>query len=611
MLSSITIVGAGGQTGQLFIKEISSKIKDIHIEAVVRQNQKDKLVHRFSNSVSVVADLQASLKRKPELIILATPNPTAEVLEIIAEEAKKPVTILLPQNGINVVPTAEKIFSERNVSHIFLVRANLFTTVSLNKEGKAIYNADKLRIALAPVTDSPTNANILCVRELFEKAGFQVAVFDNYRSMELTKLIVNGLGSTAAITGFTPGETFRDERLFELEIKALKDRLTIMRAEGINFAKIPWKNISLLPLLGAMPIAVLKWGKGIIAKFIAKGRENVVPAAARKIMEGRPTELAYYHKPFLELGKLHGLTSPVDEAILEVITEHEKKVLNLGSITKEQRRDILFKAYETSFQKPYVCRDPFKTSIVEWLQQFFSRELKVSGIENLEIVRQNLKKHKSVVLLVNHLSHADHPTLSTAMRKNGFADLAERLTFVAGMRLKDEFIAKIFNNAYARILVSTPTSAPQTEEESRESQRINLKGFFEASRLLNEGNLLVIYPEGTRSREGKLLKAIPAVARYLENPNIGIILPVGIQGTGDLLPVGKKRLRFKKTKISFGKPILPNNLINSVLEDLPEDKKNDYKRDKKIRDEVNEKMMDFVMKKIGQLLPEEQRGVYR
>jgi 1-acyl-sn-glycerol-3-phosphate acyltransferase len=394
-------------------------------------------------------------------------------------------------------------------------------------------------------------------------------------------------------------------------MRALKDRMTIMRSEGIEFAKIPWKNIGLLPALSMIPKPILKRGQGVIAEFIARGRENTPPGAARKIMEGRATELAYYHKPFLELGKLHGLTSPVDEAILEVITEHERGILNLTSLTKEQRRDILLKAYEISFQKPYVSRDPLKTFIVEWLAQFFSRELKVSGIENLEIVRENLKKHKSVVLLVNHLSHADHPTLSTAMRQNGFPDLAERLTFVAGMRLKDEFIAKIFNNAYARILVSTPTSTPQTEEENREAQRINLKGFFEASRLLNEGNLLVIYPEGTRSREGKLLKAIPTVSRYLENPNVGIILPVGIQGTGDLLPAGRKILRFKKTKISFGKPILPASVFKNVLDELPEDKRNNYKRDKKIRDEINEKIMDFVMRKISLLLPEEQRGAYK
>jgi 1-acyl-sn-glycerol-3-phosphate acyltransferase len=159
--------------------------------------------------------------------------------------------------------------------------------------------------------------------------------------------------------------------------------------------------------------------------------------------------------------------------------------------------------------------------------------------------------------------------------------------------------------------VSTPTTAPQTEKENRESQIINLKGFFEASRLMNKGSLLVIYPEGTRSRDGKLLKAIPAVARYLENPNVGAILPVGIQGTGDLLPVGKKIIRFKKTKISFGKPIFPAHLINDILGELPADKRNNYKRDKKIRDEINEKIMGFVMIKISQLLPEEQRGVYR
>jgi ketopantoate reductase len=359
MLSSISIIGAAGQTGQLFVKEIAGKIKNIRIDAVVRSSQKSELIKRFPDSVNVVSDLRVSLKNKPEVIILATPNPTTEVLEIIAEEVKKPTTIVLPQNGVSVVPEAQRIFKKKNLSYIYLVRASLFTTVSLSKDGNAVYNPDKLRIALAPVQDFPIEINALSLKSFFEKAGFRVSIFDNYRSMELTKLIVNGLGSTAAITGFTSRDTFNDERLFELEMRALKDRMTIMRAEGFQFAKIPWKNIWLLPTLSMMPISFLRRGQGLIAEFIARGRENTSPGAARKIMEGRATELSYYHKPFLELGKLHGLTSPVDEAILEVIREHERGIINLSSLIKEQRRDILLKAYETSFQKPYVCNNFF------------------------------------------------------------------------------------------------------------------------------------------------------------------------------------------------------------------------------------------------------------
>lgn len=611
MLDSVTIIGGGGQTGQLFINEIASKIKDIRVEGIVRQGQKDKLVKQFPKSVIVSSDIRSSLRHQAEVIIVATPNPAAEILEIMAEEIKKPVIIVLPQNGIGVAPEAQKIFKAKNISNIEIIRASLFTTASMNKNGEAVYNPRKLRIALAPVADSPIRKNISRLKDLFEKAGFEVALFDNYKSMELTKLVVNGLGSTAAITGFTLKETFEDKRLFELEMKALKDRLRIMKAENIPFAQIPWSNISLLPVLSNLPESILKKARGIIAGFIVKGRENTPPAAARKIVEGKKTELVYYHKPFLDLGKLHSLTSPVDEAIFDIISEHERGLINLTSLAKEKKREILFKVYETNLQKPYICRDPFKTLIIEKLLVFFSKKLTVSGIENLELVRENLKKNKSAVLLANHLSHADHPTLAIAMRRCGFDDLAERLTFVAGMRFKDEFIAKIFNDAYARISVSTPTSVPQTDEENRESQRINLKGFFEVSRLLNKGNLLVIYPEGTRSREKKLLKAIPTVARYLENPNIGVILPVAIQGTGDLLPAGKKIMRFKKTKISFGKPVIPARLFSTVLNGLTQEKKNNFKKDKKIRDEVNEGLMDFIMRKISKLLPEENRGAYK
>lgn len=610
MFSSITVIGAAGQTGQLFIEEISKKIKDTCIEAVVKENQKSKFLHFYPPTVHITSDIKNSVEKQSELIILATPNPIDEILETIAAETKNNATILLPQNGVQAAQTAQKILDKKKKHEVNLIRASLFTTVSIDKEGKAKYKANKLRIALSPISVQ-AKKKLEDLAELFKKAGFNVEILDNYKSMEWTKLLVNTLGSTASITGLTIKETFLDKQLFQLEMRALKDRLTIIKAAGIPFAPITWQHIQLLKMAENIPLFILRSCRFIIANLIIKGRENIQPAALRKIMQGKNTELNYYHKPFMDLGQRHGLNSPVDETIIEIIKEHEIKKINLSTMTNEAKKDLLLKTFARILEKPYFRRDLLITSIVELICKVFSKNLSVMGEKNLQLVRNNLQAGKSVIILANHLSHSDHPTLARAFREKGFPDLAERLVFVAGMRFKDEFIAKIFNNAYARTLVATPTSQPQTEEEKRVSQMINLKGFFEVSRLLNKGNLLVIYPEGTRSRDGKLLTPIAAVARYLENPNLGVILPAGIEGTNNLLPVGKLIPRFKPTKVTFGEPITPIELANNALNDLSTDKKNDYKIDKKFRDKKNEKIMNAIMEKIAMLLPNEQRGVYK
>ena len=255
-------------------------------------------------------------------------------------------------------------------------------------------------------------------------------------------------------------------------------------------------------------------------------------------------------------------------------------------------------------------RDPNITFIAENLIKIFSRKLTVSGIENLQKARESLNNGKSVILLANHSSHADHTILARSLRQNGFPDLAERIIFISGMKVKNEFLGRIFNDTYSRILVSTPSSEPQTDEENRNSQLINLKGLLGITRLLNQGNLLVFYAEGTRSRDKKLQKAISSVARYFENPNIQYLIPVGMQRTADLLPIGSMIPRFTNPKVAFGEPISPNELFNKIHKNLPHDLKNCEKQDIEARTKINEKTMDYLMKKIALLLPPELRGYY-
>jgi 1-acyl-sn-glycerol-3-phosphate acyltransferase len=64
-----------------------------------------------------------------------------------------------------------------------------------------------------------------------------------------------------------------------------------------------------------------------------------------------------------------------------------------------------------------------------------------------------------------------------------------------------------------------------------------------------------MYPEGTRSKDGKIGEGKTGIAKiYLET---GIpILPVAFKGNFDLMPVGKSFPKFKKIiKINVGKPL--------------------------------------------------------
>jgi 1-acyl-sn-glycerol-3-phosphate acyltransferase len=75
--------------------------------------------------------------------------------------------------------------------------------------------------------------------------------------------------------------------------------------------------------------------------------------------------------------------------------------------------------------------------------------------------------------------------------------------------------------------------------------------------LLKEGHILGIFPEGTRSLDGKLLKLNSGIIKIALQTNAPII-PIGINGTFDIYPPHAKIPVFFKRKniyVHFGKPI--------------------------------------------------------
>ncbi len=89
---------------------------------------------------------------------------------------------------------------------------------------------------------------------------------------------------------------------------------------------------------------------------------------------------------------------------------------------------------------------------------------------------------------------------------------------------------------------------------NRKSEKSKKKALKEAIKILKMGDILVIYPEGTRTRTGKMGKGKWGIAKIFLETGVPI-LPVGIKGTYELLPPGGK-LKIKRIiKINVGKPL--------------------------------------------------------
>jgi 1-acyl-sn-glycerol-3-phosphate acyltransferase len=74
-------------------------------------------------------------------------------------------------------------------------------------------------------------------------------------------------------------------------------------------------------------------------------------------------------------------------------------------------------------------------------------------------------------------------------------------------------------------------------------------------RALKEGKVVGIYPEGTRSPDGRLYRGKTGVARMALEAQVPVI-PVAISGTPEIMPIDAKVPRMTGTpRVEFGKPL--------------------------------------------------------
>jgi 1-acyl-sn-glycerol-3-phosphate acyltransferase len=122
----------------------------------------------------------------------------------------------------------------------------------------------------------------------------------------------------------------------------------------------------------------------------------------------------------------------------------------------------------------------------------------------------------------------------------------------------------------------------------------DLKAIREVIARMKQGEILVITPEGTRSKVGSLIEGKPGVS-YLAAKMGYPLAPVGISGTFDKIFFGQlKQLHRPHVIVSIGPEF--------SLPPLPKEAQE--------RDETLKTDTDEIMCRIAALLPQEQRGVY-
>jgi 1-acyl-sn-glycerol-3-phosphate acyltransferase len=143
------------------------------------------------------------------------------------------------------------------------------------------------------------------------------------------------------------------------------------------------------------------------------------------------------------------------------------------------------------------------------------------------------------ILASNHLSYADWLFMPLT--------LTRRVTFVAKA---EYFSAPGLKGWFQKLFFSGAGQVPI----DRGGADAAAGALMSAKRVLGQGDLFGIYPEGTRSHNGKLYRGKTGVARLALESKVPVI-PVVVVGTDVVAPPGKKFGSFTRPVVRFGKPL--------------------------------------------------------
>ncbi|MDP9463455.1 MAG: 1-acyl-sn-glycerol-3-phosphate acyltransferase [Actinomycetota bacterium] len=156
--------------------------------------------------------------------------------------------------------------------------------------------------------------------------------------------------------------------------------------------------------------------------------------------------------------------------------------------------------------------------------------VKVTGAEHLP-------REGAVILAANHISFFDTIVLMFSVPR--------RTYFVGKAEYMDSWTTRRLFPAFGLIPIE------------RSAARNAMAALGVAAKALEQGHVLGIYPEGTRSRDGLLHRGHTGVAQLALMTGAAVV-PVGLVGTDRIQPIGARLPRpFRRAEIRFGPPLDP------------------------------------------------------
>ncbi len=152
---------------------------------------------------------------------------------------------------------------------------------------------------------------------------------------------------------------------------------------------------------------------------------------------------------------------------------------------------------------------------------------------------ENVPKTGPVILASNHLSFIDSVFLPLVLDRN-----------VVFLAKSDYFTGKGIKGMLTRWFFKATGQLPIDRSGGKASEASLNTGLG----VLARGEMLGIYPEGTRSPDGRMYRGRTGVARMILEGHVPVV-PVAMIDTEKVMPIGTKIPKVRRIGIVFGEPL--------------------------------------------------------
>lgn len=299
-----------------------------HVDAM-RENGA-KIIGTVEMTVPVSVLTPDEMQGKYDVILLMTKQlQNKEVVSFLKNYLADEGVIVTLQNGLPEPGIAEIIGSERTMG----CTVEWGATLSAPGVCTLTSEPDSLSFHMGKMPGI-SDRQFAMVKELLERMC-PVYEEENLIGARWSKLLINatfsGLGT---VLGGTFGSVSENADARKVAIRCLKECIDVGHAAGAEFAPVQGKNITaLFYYRNALKREIAM----MLIPIAMKKHRNIEPSMLQDLKKGKPCEIDAINGIVCEQGKKHGVKTPVNDKIVEII----KKIQN-GELAAKPENVRLF-----------------------------------------------------------------------------------------------------------------------------------------------------------------------------------------------------------------------------------------------------------------------------